>query len=137
MAALSYAISKKSLICSLVWQCLCIYVADWLILVRCTIFFLVMYLAVVFCSPMVDLGKGSSFPTADNPFARLPDHILVEIFIRVPITEWSELSCVKKQWANLFQEECLWHAALIRTFPLAGLAKRWPGPIPRGMSKRY
>ncbi|XP_031092329.1 uncharacterized protein LOC115997020 [Ipomoea triloba] len=92
--------------------------------------------SVLFCSPMVDLGKGASFPTADNPFARLPDHILVEIFIRVPITKWSQLSCVKKQWANLFREECLWHAALIRTFPLAAQARRWPGPIPRGTSKR-
>ncbi|KAF2309204.1 hypothetical protein GH714_001171 [Hevea brasiliensis] len=43
---------------------------------------------------------------------------------------------VKKQWANLFRGECLWHAALNRTYPFAGQAKRWPGPIPRGLSRR-
>ncbi|KAL0354369.1 UNVERIFIED_CONTAM: hypothetical protein Sradi_3883800 [Sesamum radiatum] len=74
--------------------------------------------------------------SADSPFAHLPDHLLIEIFIRVPIVEWGQLSCVNKYWANLFREDCLWHAALIRCFPSAGQGKRWPGPIPRGMSKR-
>lgn len=70
------------------------------------------------------------------PIARLPDHLLVEIFIRVPIVEWGQLSCVSKNWADLFRQDCLWRAALIRCFPLAGQGERWPGPIPRGMSKR-
>ncbi|KAI8528108.1 hypothetical protein RHMOL_Rhmol12G0125600 [Rhododendron molle] len=42
----------------------------------------------------------------------------------------------EEQWANLFREECMWNAALLRNFPFAGYAKRWPGPIPRGLSKR-
>ncbi|KAL2539100.1 putative BPI/LBP family protein [Abeliophyllum distichum] len=50
--------------------------------------------------------------------------------------QWGQVSCVQRHWANLFQEECLWHAALVRSFPSAGQAKRWPGPIPRGLSKR-
>ncbi|XP_051135317.1 uncharacterized protein LOC127254312 isoform X1 [Andrographis paniculata] len=72
----------------------------------------------------------------DCPFAKLPDHLLIEIFIRVPVLEWTQLSTVSKYWSNLFREECLWHAAIVRCFPLAGEGKRWPGPIPRGMSKR-
>ncbi|XP_021720301.1 uncharacterized protein LOC110687955 isoform X2 [Chenopodium quinoa] len=72
----------------------------------------------------------------DNPLGKLPDHLLVEIFIRVPVTDWAKISCVKKQWAKLFEGECLWQAALVKTYPFAGLAKRWPGPIPRGLSKR-
>lgn len=70
------------------------------------------------------------------PIARLPDHLLVEVFICVPIAEWGQLSCVSKNWADLFRQDCLWRAALIRCFPSAGQGERWPGPIPRGMSKR-
>ncbi|XAR49785.1 hypothetical protein NMG60_11003924 [Bertholletia excelsa] len=83
-----------------------------------------------------DDSRSITFISADSPFGKLPAHLLIEIFIRVPISEWMKLSCVKKQWANLFQEECLWHAALLRNFPLAGGARRWPGPIPQGLSKR-
>lgn len=72
----------------------------------------------------------------DNPVGKLPDHLLIEIFIRVPMTDWAQVSCVKKHWASLFKEEYLWHAALLKTHPYADLAKRWPGPIPRGLSKR-
>ncbi|GKV26736.1 hypothetical protein SLEP1_g35979 [Rubroshorea leprosula] len=70
----------------------------------------------------------------DNSFGKLPDHLLIEIFIRVPVSEWGQVSCVRKQWANLFRGECLWQAALTRTFPLVSQVKRWPGPIPRGHS---
>ncbi|GKV26735.1 hypothetical protein SLEP1_g35979 [Rubroshorea leprosula] len=73
----------------------------------------------------------------DNSFGKLPDHLLIEIFIRVPVSEWGQVSCVRKQWANLFRGECLWQAALTRTFPLVSQVKRWPGPIPRGHSKRF
>ncbi|GFP79213.1 hypothetical protein PHJA_000064800 [Phtheirospermum japonicum] len=73
---------------------------------------------------------------ADPPFSKLPDHVLIEIFVRVPIVEWAHLTCVNKHWANLFRDDCLWHAALIRCFPLSGQGQRWPGPIPRGISKR-
>ncbi|KAL3632172.1 hypothetical protein CASFOL_025156 [Castilleja foliolosa] len=71
-----------------------------------------------------------------NPFAKLADHLLIEIFIHVPVVEWAHLTCVNKHWANLFRDDCFWHAALIRCFPLSGLGQRWPGPIPRGISKR-
>ncbi|KAJ0007344.1 hypothetical protein Pint_30802 [Pistacia integerrima] len=74
--------------------------------------------------------------SVDNSFGKLPDHLLIEIFIRVPVSEWAQISCVKKHWASLFRGECLWQAALTRAFPLAGQAKRWPGPIPRGLSRR-
>ncbi|KAG7997224.1 hypothetical protein I3843_01G201200 [Carya illinoinensis] len=74
--------------------------------------------------------------SVDNTVEKLPDHLLIEIFIRVPVSYWTQISCVKKQWANLFRGECLWQAALIKTHPLAGQAKRWPGPIPRGSSRR-
>ncbi|KAL3835353.1 hypothetical protein ACJIZ3_010089 [Penstemon smallii] len=72
----------------------------------------------------------------DYPFVKLPDHLMIEIFVRVPFSDWGQVSCVNKHWANLFREECLWNAALVKCFPLASLAKRWPGPIPRGPSKR-
>ncbi|XP_043714706.1 uncharacterized protein LOC122663065 [Telopea speciosissima] len=74
--------------------------------------------------------------SADPAFGKLPDHLLIEIFIRVPISEWAQISCVKKQWANIFQEECLWQTALVKTWPFAVQGKRWPGPIPRGLSRR-
>ncbi|KAG6763294.1 hypothetical protein POTOM_030708 [Populus tomentosa] len=50
-----------------------------------------------------------------TPFGKLPDHLLVEIFVRVPVSEWAQISCVKRQWANVFRGECLWQAALTRT----------------------
>ncbi|OVA19224.1 F-box domain [Macleaya cordata] len=73
---------------------------------------------------------------ADHAFGKLPDHLLIEIFIRVPVLDWVHISCVKQQWANLFRGECLWQSALLRTWPSADQGKRWPGPIPRGLSKR-
>lgn len=74
--------------------------------------------------------------SVDNSVEKLPDLLLIEIFIRVPLLDWAQISCVKKQWANLFRGECLWQAALIKTYPSAGKAKRWPGPIPQGLSRR-
>ncbi|GAV70809.1 F-box-like domain-containing protein [Cephalotus follicularis] len=85
---------------------------------------------------MTDNRGIESLKSFDDSFSKLPDHILVEIFIRVPISGWAQISCVRKQWANLFRGECLWRAALLRMYPLANQAKRWPGPIPRGLSKR-
>ncbi|CAK9146112.1 unnamed protein product [Ilex paraguariensis] len=90
----------------------------------------------VLCSLMRNDSRSTTLFSADCPFGKLPDHLLVEIFFRVPILDWVQISCVKKQWATLFREEFFWHAALVRSFPSAGQAKRWPGPIPRGMSKR-
>ncbi|GAB4841869.1 hypothetical protein Ancab_011824 [Ancistrocladus abbreviatus] len=85
-------------------------------------------------SQMTD-ANGTTLSIGD-PFAELPDHLLIEIFIRVPVSDWATISCVKKQWANLFSGEYLWQAALLRTYPSAGHGKRWPGPIPRGLSRR-
>ncbi|KAK9282456.1 hypothetical protein L1049_005374 [Liquidambar formosana] len=85
---------------------------------------------------MTDNSENDSLTSVDNSLQKLPEHLLIEIFIRVPVSEWAQISCVKKQWANLFRGECLWQAALVRTYPLAARAKRWPGPIPRGLSRR-
>ncbi|GLT61783.1 hypothetical protein SLA2020_344650 [Shorea laevis] len=85
---------------------------------------------------MMDNKDNDTLTLGNNSFGKLPDHLLIEIFIRVPVSEWGQVSCVRKQWANLFRGECLWQAALTRTFPLVSQAKRWPGPIPRGHSKR-
>ncbi|XP_009620138.1 uncharacterized protein LOC107786021 isoform X1 [Nicotiana tabacum] len=85
---------------------------------------------------MSNEGNHVSLSSADCAFGKLPDHLLIEIFVCVPISDWGYLSCVKKHWAHLFRQEFLWNAALLRTFPLARHAKRWPGPIPQGLSKR-
>ncbi|XP_050224444.1 uncharacterized protein LOC126674109 isoform X2 [Mercurialis annua] len=85
---------------------------------------------------MANDSKHDTLVSIDNTFGKLPDHLLIEIFIRVPISEWDHISCVRRHWANVFRGECLWQAALNRTYPFAGQAKRWPGPIPQGLSRR-
>lgn len=77
-------------------------------------------------------------PTIEDvsPFGKLPEDLLIEILIRVPISKWEPVSSVRKQWANLFRGECLWQAALNRTYPLASRTQRWIGPIRQGLSKR-
>ncbi|KAK1290678.1 hypothetical protein QJS10_CPB18g00070 [Acorus calamus] len=72
----------------------------------------------------------------DHAFGKLPDHLLIEIFVRLPISHWAHVSCVRKQWAALFRGECLWQTAIVRRWPFAARAKRWPGPIPQGLSRR-
>lgn len=72
----------------------------------------------------------------DSPFGKLQEDLLIEIFIRVPISEWEQISCVRKRWANLFRGECLWQAAINRDYPPASKTKRWIGPIRQGLSKR-
>ncbi|WOL19776.1 hypothetical protein Cni_G28578 [Canna indica] len=72
----------------------------------------------------------------DDAFGKLPDHLLIEVFVRVPIGEWSQISCVNKHWAAIFRGESLWQTAIIRTWPSSCQRKRWPGPIPRGSSRR-
>ncbi|XP_072972091.1 uncharacterized protein [Typha angustifolia] len=71
-----------------------------------------------------------------DSFGRLPDHLLVEIFVRTPICDWGQISCVNKHWATIFRGESFWQTAIIRNWPLAGRKKRWPGPIPRGSGRR-
>ncbi|XP_020589836.1 uncharacterized protein LOC110031119 isoform X2 [Phalaenopsis equestris] len=70
-------------------------------------------------------------------FCKFPDHLLIEIFVRVPIFEWVQISCVCKQWASIFRAEGLWQFAIARSWPSVILRKRWPGPIPGGLAKRY
>lgn len=72
----------------------------------------------------------------NHVFGKLPDHLINDIFVRVPICDWVNLSCVSKQWASAFQGECFWQMAISKTWPSADLRKRWPGPIPRGLGKR-
>lgn len=72
----------------------------------------------------------------DSPIGELTEDLLIEIFIRVPISEWEHIACVRKQWANLFRGECLWQAALNRAYPLSSKTKKWIGPIRQGLSKR-
>uniref|UniRef100_A0A803QZ79 F-box domain-containing protein n=1 Tax=Cannabis sativa TaxID=3483 RepID=A0A803QZ79_CANSA len=88
------------------------------------------------CTLMMNKTGKDTLTPIDTSFTKLPDHLLVEIFIRIPVTEWAQICCVKKQWANLFRGECLWRAALDKSYPSASQAKRWPGPIPRGLSQR-
>lgn len=85
---------------------------------------------------MTDNRDDENSTLVDNSFGKLPDHLLIEIFIRVPVTDWGRISCVKKHWAKMFGGECLWQAAINRTYPLASQVKRWPGPIPCGLSKK-
>ncbi|PKU81789.1 uncharacterized protein LOC110112286 isoform X1 [Dendrobium catenatum] len=74
--------------------------------------------------------------TNSDNFYNIPDHLLIEIFVRVPIPDWVQISCVCKQWASIFRAECLWQFAIARSWPSAVLRKRWPGPIPGGLAKR-
>ncbi|XP_027344741.1 uncharacterized protein LOC113857166 [Abrus precatorius] len=61
---------------------------------------------------------------------KVPDHLLIEIFVRVGVREWEQVACVKKQWASLFRCECFWEAALATNYPFADSPQTWPGPIP-------
>ncbi|KAG9449255.1 hypothetical protein H6P81_009220 [Aristolochia fimbriata] len=92
-------------------------------------------LSLVFLRSSV-MEEDGDLDSSDDKFGNLPDHLLIEIFIKVPISEWCQISCVKKQWAALFRGECLWETAISRTWPLPAQRKKWPGPIPRGSSRR-
>eukprot|EP00252_Welwitschia_mirabilis_P016887 TRINITY_DN3759_c0_g1_i1.p1 TRINITY_DN3759_c0_g1~~TRINITY_DN3759_c0_g1_i1.p1 ORF type:complete len:231 (+),score=54.87 TRINITY_DN3759_c0_g1_i1:269-961(+) len=72
----------------------------------------------------------------ENGFDRLPDHLLIEVFVKLPTSDWASVSCVQKRCATLFRSECLWKAALSKRWPAVPVEKRWPGPIGRGSSKR-
>ncbi|CAI8601514.1 unnamed protein product [Vicia faba] len=63
---------------------------------------------------------------------KLPDHVVIEILIRTRVNDWTHISCVKKQWASLFQTECFWQAALSHIYP----SQACPGPIPPPLAKR-
>ncbi|RZC86280.1 hypothetical protein C5167_007468 [Papaver somniferum] len=72
----------------------------------------------------------------DHTFGKLPDHLLIEIFIRVPVSQWVHIACVKQNWAHLFRGECLWKCVLLKTWPSVDQGDQWAGPIGRGSSKR-
>jgi len=67
---------------------------------------------------------------------KLPDHLLIEILVRVRAEDWLASACVKKRWASLFRGDGLWQTALMKRWPGAGSPKRWPGPISQGSTKR-
>lgn len=83
----------------------------------------------------VVLGNLYDTEAEENGFERLPDHLLIEVFVRLSASDWAAASCVQKRCAALFRGEGLWQAALTRRWPSAGKEKRWPGPIGRGLSK--
>ena len=68
---------------------------------------------------------------------KLPDHLLIEILVRVRAEDWLASACVKKRWASLFRGDGLWQTALMKRWPGAGSPKRWPGPISQGSTKRW
>lgn len=70
-------------------------------------------------------------------FEKLPEHLLIEILVRVATSDWIAAACVKRGWAAIFRGDGLWQTALNRRWPGAGSLKRWPGPIGRGSTKRY
>ncbi|KAJ1429253.1 F-box-like domain superfamily [Sesbania bispinosa] len=67
----------------------------------------------------------------------LPDHVVIEIFIRAGVSEWTQISCVNKHWASLLRTQCFWQAALAHKYPFADPSETWLGPIPPpGLAKR-
>ena len=46
---------------------------------------------------MTDDKDNGILTSVANSFGKLPDHLLIEIFIRVPVSEWAQISCVKKK----------------------------------------
>ena len=72
----------------------------------------------------------------ESCFDRLPDHLLIEVFVRLLASNWVAASCVQKHCANLFQGESLWKVALSKRWPSVDKKKRWPGPIGLGSRKR-
>jgi len=67
---------------------------------------------------------------------KLPDHVMIEVFIRTGVSDWTQISCVKKQWASLLRTECFWLAALSYIYPFTNASQTWPRPIPPGLSKK-
>lgn len=66
----------------------------------------------------------------------LPDHILIEIFVRLPVNQWGPVASVSKRWAGIFRGDPLWQTAIAHMWPTAAARKRWPGPIPRSSGRR-
>lgn len=71
-----------------------------------------------------------------DPFDYLPEHLIAEVLVRVPVSNWVSAACVRKRWAALFRCETLWQSALMKHWPNAKGIQRWPGPIRRGSHKR-
>ncbi|MCO5575031.1 hypothetical protein L7F22_028828 [Adiantum nelumboides] len=86
------------------------------------------------CSLSEDRLEAST-PEGD-PLEILPDHLVVEVLTRLPVSNWVSAACVQKRWAALFRSEILWQTAFRRRWPNAETIRRWPGPIGRGSHKR-
>lgn len=71
-----------------------------------------------------------------DTFETLPDHLIIEVLVRLPASCWVSAACVRKRWAALFRGDLLWQTALMKRWPGAGRERRWPGPIGRGSNKR-
>ncbi|XP_027191913.1 uncharacterized protein [Cicer arietinum] len=68
---------------------------------------------------------------------KLPNHVIIEIFIRTKVSDWAQISCVNKHWASLFHTECFWQAALFHIYPFINPAQTWPKSIPQSsLAKR-
>lgn len=80
--------------------------------------------------------ESMSAEAEESGFDSLPDHLLIEVFVRLPTSDWAAASCIQKRCADLFRGESLWQVALIKRWPSVDRKKRWPGPIGRGSSKR-
>ena len=62
-------------------------------------------------------------------FDHLPDHVTIEVFMRLPISCWVSVACVRKKWASLFRSEMLFRSALTYHWPCVAKIRKWPGPI--------
>jgi hypothetical protein len=82
------------------------------------------------------LEESMSTEVEESGFDRLPDRLLIEVFVRLPTSDWATASCIQKRCADLFRGESLWQVALSKRWPSVDRKKRWPRPIGRGSSKR-
>jgi hypothetical protein len=74
------------------------------------------------------LGEGKRLSSGD-PFDHLPDHVMIEVLIRLPVPCWVSVACVRKKWASLFRSEMLFLSALAYRWPYIAQIRKWPGPI--------
>jgi len=66
---------------------------------------------------------------------KVPDDVLIEIFLRGGVSEWEQIACVNKHFAYLLSSncECFWQAVISHHYPLMAdpsLPLPWLGPIP-------
>ena len=71
-----------------------------------------------------------------DPFDHLPDHVTIDVLVRLPVSCWVSVACVRKKWASLFRSEMLWQLALEYHWPCVARIRKWPGPIGCTSNKR-